>query len=325
MTTSDSPNVPFALAIHGGSGNISPLNLPPEQENACRAALTQVLEAGHARLRGGASSLDVVEEAVRQLEDCPLFNAGRGATFTHDGRQELDAAIMDGATHEAGAVAGVSTIAHPVSAARAVMERSPHVLLIGAGAEEFAASQSLEIVDPSHFYTQSQWEKWDRMRQSGQGEWSKDEAAGEAVGEEKFGTVGAVALDQSGNLAAATSTGGMIGKRFGRVGDSPIIGAGTYASNASCAVSATGHGEHFLCNLVAYDIAALMEYRGLGVRQASEEAVLRKLTQRGGEGGVIAISNRGEIALTFNALGMYRGSIAADGTAFVAVFRSETV
>ncbi len=308
------PGAGFALAIHGGAGDITPRNLPPDQQRECRAVLTEVLQRGHASLQAGSSSVEAVEAAVRLLEDSPLFNAGKGASFTAEGRNELDASIMDGRTRQAGGVAGITTIRNPVSAARAVMESSPYVLLIGAGAEAFAQSQGLEIVAPEYFWTPRQFERLEELRRA--------EAAESAPPKpEKFGTVGAVALDKMGNLAAATSTGGMMNKRFGRVGDAPIIGAGTYADNATCAVSATGHGEHFLCNVVAYDIAALMEYKGLSLQEASEEVVLRKLVARGGDGGIIAVDHAGNITLTFNSAGMYRGSVAADGQVSVAIFR----
>jgi beta-aspartyl-peptidase (threonine type) len=311
-------NERFALAIHGGAGNITPHNLPPDQEEACRAALSQVLDVGHQLLRKGERSLDVVEAVVRLLEDSPLFNAGKGACVTHEGRNELDASLMDGRTERAGAIAGVTTIRNPISAARAVMERSPHVLLIGRGAEEFALENGLELVDPAYFHTPRQFEKWEESRRS---QAAPVSVAPSLLAPDKWGTVGAVALDSHGDLAAATSTGGMMNKRYGRVGDSPIIGAGTYASNATCAVSATGHGEHFICNVVAYDIAALMEYKGLSLQEAAEEAVLRKLTGRGGEGGIIAVDKDGEVAMTFNSAGMYRACVTQDGLPKVEIFK----
>ncbi len=300
----------FALALHGGAGNITPQNLPPDEAQACRAVLEQVLKTGYALMEQGGRSLDVVETLVRLLEDSPLFNAGKGSCLTYEGRIELDASIMDGRTRQAGAVAGVTTLRNPISAARAVMERSSHVLLIGSGAEEFAREHGVEIVEPAYFWTQRQAERWEASRQSRASQNS-----------EKLGTVGAVALDSHGDLAAATSTGGMMNKRYGRVGDSPIIGAGTYANNATCAVSATGHGEHFICNVVAYDISALMEYKGLSVQEAAEEVVMRKLVARQGTGGVIAVDTNGHIAMPFNTMGMYRGSIGADGRAIVHIFK----
>lgn len=299
----------FTLAIHGGAGDITPANLPPDQEAECRTLLMQVLQAGHALLREGASSLDAVENAVKTLEDAPQFNAARGATLNAQGRNELDAAIMCGRSLNAGAVAGVTVVRNPVSAARAVMERSSYVLLIGAGAEEFARDNGLEIVPPRYFVTERQLRRFERMQ-----------GVNPLPASEKFGTVGAVALDKDGDLAAATSTGGMLNKRYGRVGDSPIIGAGTYANNATCAVSATGHGEHFLCNVAAYDIAALMEYRGLQLHEATEEVVMRKLKARGGDGGVIAVDGAGNVALTFNSAGMYRGHVTSGGQTSVEIF-----
>ncbi len=306
----------FGLAIHGGAGDITPANLPPDQERACRDVLQQVLQVGHSMLDQNASALDAVEVAVRLLEDSPWFNAARGASFTHDGRNELDASIMDGRTLMAGGVAGVTTIRNPVSAARAVMERSPYVLLLGAGAEAFARHCNLEIVEPSYFATPHQLEKLEKLQR----ETAEVQSADVLPDGEKFGTVGAVALDKVGHLAAATSTGGMINRKWGRVGDSPIVGAGTYANDATCAVSSTGHGEHFICNVVAYDISALMEYRDLSLREAAEEVVQNKLVARGGDGGVIAIDKTGHIELCFNSAGMYRGQVGADGEISVAIF-----
>ena len=301
--------VNFHLAIHGGAGDITSQNLPSDQEAECRAGLTRVLEAGHALLESGGSSLDAVELAVSLLEDAPQFNAAHGATFNAAGYNELDAAIMCGRTLNAGAIAGVTIVRNPVKAARAVMERSPYVLLIGPGADAFARDQDLEIVAPEYFATARQRERFARMN-----------GVAPLPASEKFGTVGAVAVDRAGDLAAATSTGGMLNKTYGRVGDSPIIGAGTYANNATCAVSATGHGEHFICSVAAYDVAALMEYRGLSVRDAAAKVVMRKLKSRGGEGGMIALDRVGNCALTFNSAGMYRGQIGRDGAADVAIF-----
>jgi beta-aspartyl-peptidase (threonine type) len=306
----------FGLAIHGGAGNITPQNLLPDQEQAARAVLAQVLEAGHVLLQQGERSLDVVEAVVRALEDAPLFNAGRGACFTHEGRNELDASIMDGRTLRAGAVAGVTTIRNPISAARAVLEHSPHVLLIGEGAESFAHDQGLEIVEAAYFYTQRQFDKLEELRRA---EAARPLDVPLAI--EKWGTVGAVALDSQGDVAAATSTGGMANKRYGRVGDSPVIGAGTYASNTTVAVSATGHGEHFLRHVVAYDIAALIEYKGLSVHEAAEEVVLHKLVRYGGEGGVIAIDTHGHIAMPFNSPAMYRACITSEAQADIRIFK----
>ena len=299
----------FHLAIHGGAGDITPTNLPPDEEAEARDDLTEVLRAGYDLLKRGGSSLDAVELAVSMLEDAPHFNAARGATFNSEGKNELDAAIMCGRTQNAGAVAGVTVVRNPVRAARAVMESSPYVLLIGPGADAFARKQNLEIVAPEYFSTPRQRARFERMQ-----------SVNPIPASEKFGTVGAVALDGRGDLAAATSTGGMLNKTDGRVGDSPIIGAGTYASNATCAISCTGHGEHFIRSVAAYDVAALMEYRGLSLQFAVDEVVMRKLKARGGEGGMIALDAAGNCALLFNSAGMYRGQIGVDGNADVAIF-----
>jgi beta-aspartyl-peptidase (threonine type) len=316
---------PITLVIHGGAGNISPQNLTPDKEKAYREGLNAALTAGYAILEKGGTSLDAVEAAIRVLEDDPLFNAGKGAVFTSDGRNELDAAIMDGATLKAGAVAGVSTIRNPISAARAVMEKSPHVLLAGRGAEQFAGEQKLEIVDPSYFYTEPRFKQLQKAREEDK---LKPGPAADTTGStlpillegKKFGTVGAVALDKAGNLAAATSTGGMTNKRYGRIGDSPIIGAGTYANNQTCAVSATGHGEYFIRYTVAHDISALMEYKNKTVKQAAEKIVLEKLVKAGGEGGVIALDRKGNFAMPFNSSGMFRG-YKTGGSSEVKIFK----
>lgn len=325
--TAPKPANPIAIAVHGGAGVIERETMSPESEAAYRAALEQALRAGHAILSGGGSSLDAVTAAVKVLEDSPLFNAGKGAVFTLDGRNELDAAIMEGRTLRAGAVAGVTRIRNPVELARAVMERSSHVLLAGAGAEQFAESIGMPFVDPSYFHTPERWDQLQRLKAALAAD-PKAALGSDAPGlldipnvDTKFGTVGAVAVDRRGDLAAATSTGGMTGKRWGRIGDAPLIGAGTWADNSSVAVSATGHGEFFIRNAVAHDVAALVAYRGLPVRAAAEEVVLRKLVQRGGEGGVIAIDRKGNIAQPFNSKGMYRGAIGVDGTLSISIFR----
>ena len=327
--TASKPN-PIAIAVHGGAGVIERETMSPESEAAYRAAIEQALRAGHAILVAGGSSLDAVAAAVRVLEDSPLYNAGKGAVFTLEGKNELDAAIMEGRTLRAGAVAGVTRIKNPIDLARAVMERSSHVLLSGPGAEEFAASVGMPFVDPSYFHTPERWEQLQKLKAalaadpkltlSSDAPGLRDSPEAQRI-DTKFGTVGAVAVDRRGNLAAATSTGGMTGKRWGRVGDTPLIGAGTWADNATVAVSATGHGEFFIRNAVAHDIAAMVAYRGLPVRAAAEEVVLRKLVQRGGEGGVIAIDRKGNIAQPFNSKGMYRGAIDVDGKLTIAIFR----
>lgn len=305
------------LVVHGGAGTITRASMTPEREQQYRAGMEQALRTGHAVLAKGGSSLDAVEASVRVLEDNPLFNAGKGAVFTHEGRNELDAAIMDGRTRGAGSVAGVTIIRNPITAARAVMEKSEHVMMIGRGAELFATKMGLEMVDPSYFWTERRW----KSLQNELLKESKPQAALDVSNERKFGTVGAVAVDKQGNLAAATSTGGMTNKRYGRVGDAPIIGAGTYAENESCAVSATGHGEFFIRWMVAHDIAALVKYRGLTVQQAGDEVIHRKLAPVKGEGGVIILDRQGNFATPFNSEGMYRGWIGADGTPHVEIYK----
>ena len=308
----------FMLVIHGGAGTINRKSMTPEREREYRAALEQALRTGQAVLARGGSSLDAVEATVRFMEDSPLFNAGKGAVFTHEGRNELDAAIMDGKTKKAGSVAGVTIIKNPISAARAVMEKSKHVMMAGRGAELFATKMGLEVVDPSYFWTERRWKALqDELLKEQQ-----PQASLVTADENRFGTVGAVALDQSGNLAAATSTGGTTNKMYGRIGDSPIIGAGTYADNETCAVSATGAGEFFIRWTVSYDIAALMKYRGLSVQEAADQVVNKTLKAvPGAEGGVIALDRNGNFATPFNSEGMYRGWIGVDGVPHVEIYR----
>ena len=318
----------WGMVIHGGAGTIRREQLTPEREAAYRAGLERALRAGHAVLQRGGPSLDAVEAAIRVLEDDSLFNAGRGAVLTVDGRAELDAAIMDGATLKAGAVAGLHRVRNPIGLARAVMDHSPHVMMIGDGAEVFARERGIPMVDPSYFITANRRAQWERMRmQDSLRADSARRARGTAYhadpDDRKFGTVGAVALDQAGNLAAGTSTGGMMMKRYGRVGDVPVIGAGTYASNRSCAVSATGAGEYFIRNTVAHSICALMEYAGMPLRAAADSIVMRQLVTAGGEGGIIAMDRQGNWTLTFNSAGMYRGRIGADGQPHTAIFKDE--
>ncbi len=317
----------IGLVIHGGAGNISRENLGPEAEKAYRHKLQEALQAGWNILENGGSSIDAVTEAIQILEESPLFNAGRGAVLTHDGKNELDASVMNGRTGQAGAVAGVSTIKSPILAAKAVMENSPHVMLSGRGVEQFAKEQGLEIVDSSYFFDKRRLEQLKKFRKTEEDR-KKEEGSLQYIPgnplllnpDQKFGTVGAVALDKDGNLAAGTSTGGMLNKQFGRIGDSPVIGAGTYANNATCAVSATGHGEFFIRNVVAYDISALMEYRNLSVKEASYEVIMTKLQKKGGEGGVIAMDRNGNIAMPFNTTGMFRGFIQKNNEPQVSVF-----
>ncbi|MDP2875982.1 MAG: isoaspartyl peptidase/L-asparaginase [Holophaga sp.] len=300
---------PFALVIHGGAGAITKENTAPEKERAARAGLEKALQAGYAVLEKGGTSLDAVEASVRVLEDDPNFNAGVGAVLTAEGTAELDSAIMDGRTLGAGSVAGLRHIKNPVSLARHVMEKSPHVMLIGEGAEAFAKTQGLTFVDNATFITPARLEAWKRAK------------AKELPGNPK-GTVGAVALDQAGNLAAATSTGGMMMKKWGRVGDAPIIGIGTYADNATCAVSCTGWGEFFIRTVVAHDIAAQMAYAGTPLTKAAIQT-LDKVKALGGDGGLIALDAKGTITMPFNTSGMFRAFKKSDGTQGVSLFGND--
>lgn len=316
-----------AIVIHGGAGAIARASMSAEKERLYIEALSAIVASSQAILAQDGSALDAVTEAVRLLEECPLFNAGKGAVFTHQGTHELDACIMDGRSLEAGAVAGVKQVRNPVLAARAVLEKSPHVLLIGEGAENFAIEQGLTPVPPDFFSTPERREQLQRALLSQQMMLDHDGAA-QASGDpldpdRKFGTVGAVALDRHGNLAAATSTGGMTNKQAGRVGDSPIVGAGCYANNANVAVSCTGSGEVFMRTLAAYDIAALMEYGGLSLKEASERVIMEKIKVLGGSGGAIAIDREGNIALPFNSEGMYRGFGYVGDAPNVGIYREE--
>lgn len=301
----------LAIAIHGGAGVISREQLGPDQGAIYLRGLEEALDAGYAVLEAGGSSLDAVVAAVRLLEDNPLFNAGRGAVLNHEGIAELDASIMWGKDLSAGAVSGLRRIRHPIDLARRVMENSPHVMLYGEGAEEFAAMHSLEFVDNEWFITPTRRAQLERVLRGATQ--PRQELSG-------LGTVGAVAVDAEGNVAAATSTGGMTNKRWNRIGDAPIIGAGTYANNRSCAVSATGHGEYFIRSVVAHDVCALVEYRGLSLADAAHEVVQKKLRERGGEGGIIAVDPQGNVVLEFNSPGMFRGMRDSSGLRSVAIY-----
>ncbi|RAV28159.1 isoaspartyl peptidase/L-asparaginase family protein [Sinomicrobium soli] len=311
-----------ALVIHGGAGTILRKNLSPEREAQYRSVLEKALDTGYAVLQRGGSSLDAVERVVVMLEDSPLFNAGKGAVFTSDGRNELDASVMDGQSLNAGAVAGVTTVKNPVSLARAVMERSEHVMLAREGAEAFAREQGLEMVPEGYFHTGERMRALKAVQEKARRENRKQQASAydPFIRDSKYGTVGCVALDRKGNLAAATSTGGMTNKRWGRIGDSPVIGAGTYANNNTCAVSSTGWGEFFIRGVVAYDISALMEYRGHTLEQAAREVIRKKLPEMGGNGGIIAVDHKGNIVMEFNTPGMYRAGIGADGQKHIGIF-----
>jgi beta-aspartyl-peptidase (threonine type) len=303
----------FGLAIHGGAGTLPRADMSADKEARYRGGLEAALDAGYTVLQGGGTSLDAVTQAVMVLEDNPLFNAGFGSVFTLDGHNELDASIMDGSTLNAGAVCGVTHIRNPVQLARTVMEHSEFVMLSGAGAEEFALSRGISLVPRSYFHTAERWRQLERIRDGDTGL--------SALTISHVGTVGAVALDGAGRLAAATSTGGMTGKRYNRIGDSPIIGAGTYADDRSCAVSATGHGEVFIRAAVAHDICARLRFGGRTLQTAVREVVLEELPQLRGEGGVIAIDRSGEISMEFNSEGMFRGSRRRGEAARIAIYR----
>jgi beta-aspartyl-peptidase (threonine type) len=326
-------NPPLGIVIHGGAGVITRGSLTTEQEKEYRVALEQAVLAGYKVLQAGGTSLDAVEAAVRIMEDSPLFNAGKGAVFTSEGTNELDASIMDGKTLKAGAVATLKRIKNPISLARLVMQKSPHVMMIGEGAEKFASENGVELVPQSYFFTQR---RFDALKKVQEEEKKKADAAKEGKkvslveskkDENRHGTVGAVAVDKFGNLAAATSTGGMTNKKFGRVGDAPIIGAGTYANNNSCAVSATGWGEYFIRLGVARDISAIMEYQAMPVQQAVDAVIQRKLPALGkmdnedADGGVIAIDKFGNIGISFNSEGMYRAYIDMNGKPVVQIYK----
>ena len=315
--SAETPAAPVAIAIHAGAGTIQREDLDPEKEAEIRAKLEEAVRAGHGVLTTGGSALDAVTLAVTLLEDAPYFNAGRGAVFNAEGVNELDASIMDGATLNAGAVAGVHNVRNPVLLARKVMTESVHVMLIGEGAEAFAREHGIAFEADEYFYTDYRWRQLEKAR-------SRDSALhGAATPDTWLSTVGAVALDANGDLAAATSTGGMTNKRWGRVGDVPVIGAGTYADNASCAVSATGHGEYFIRATVARDICARVQYTGASLQEAADQVVMQKLVEMGGTGGIIALDPRGRISLTFNTPGMYRASVDPAGEIFVGIYNDE--
>ena len=303
----------FSIAIHGGAGTILRSTMTPELQLQYETGLQQALDAGYKILEGGGSSLDAVEVAVTALEDFHLFNAGRGAVFNNIGSHEMDAAIMSGKGLEAGAVCGVSHVKNPVKLARAIMEHSEHVVLCGPGAEQFAKLQQLPFEDDAYFYTEQRYQQWQQAL--------KEDRVQLDHSDKKFGTVGAVALDREGNLAAATSTGGMTNKKFGRMGDSPVIGAGTYANNNTCAISCTGHGELFIRCVVAYDISCLMEYKGLSLKEACDTVVYDKLVKIGGEGGLIALDKHGNIEMPFNSEGMYRACKGSRGTVTLKIYK----
>lgn len=317
----------WGMVIHGGAGTISRQEMTPEREAAYRAGLERALRAGYAVLSRGGRSLDAVQAAINVMEDDSLFNAGKGAVLNAEGHAELDSSIMDGATLAAGAVAGLHHVKNPITLARAVMEKSPHVMMVGEGAEIFARQQGITLVDESYFITAPRLRSWQRQRAAdsaraaGHGTALQEGPAYSVPDERKFGTVGAVALDQAGNLAAGTSTGGTQMKRYGRVGDSPIIGAGTYASNTSCAVSATGTGEYFIRNTVARSICALVEYAHLPLAEAGDSIIMRQLVRQNGDGGIIAMDRQGNWIWPFNTSGMYRGHVDSTGRIEIQIFK----
>ncbi|MGH1387083.1 isoaspartyl peptidase/L-asparaginase family protein [Kordia sp.] len=316
--TDTKPVNTFGLVIHGGAGTILKKNLTPEMEAEYKAILKKAASKGYEILQNGGSSLDAVEQTIHILENSPLFNAGKGAVFANNGKNELDASIMEGKTLNAGAVAGVTNLKNPISAARKVMENSNHVLLARKGAEEFAAAQGLEVVDTSYFFTERRFNSLQKAKKG-----DKDKAAyiDPYIKDYKYGTVGCVALDKNGNLAAGTSTGGMTNKKWSRIGDSPIIGAGTYANNKTCAVSGTGHGEYFIRAAVAHDISALMEYKNMSLQEAAQEVIQNKLKNMGGDGGIIAIDAKGNLVAEFNTPGMYRAMADEKGNITVGIYK----
>jgi beta-aspartyl-peptidase (threonine type) len=326
---------PFGIVVHGGAGTIARAKMTPQMEAEYRAKLQEALMAGYKILAGGGTSLDAIEAAIKILEDSPLFNAGKGAVFTAEGTNELDASIMDGKTKMAGAIAGVKRIKNPITLARMVMEKSPHVMMAGDGAEAFAKQQGIELVDQKYFFTERRWNDLQRIKQEEKAKEQQDKTKTDKPTkqiselrftadqpENRFGTVGAAALDKHGNLAAGTSTGGKTNKKFGRIGDAPVIGAGTFADNKTCAVSATGDGEFFIRSVVAYDISAMMEYQARTLDNAAQLS-LDKVKALGGEGGVIGIDRFGNITLRFNSDGMYRGYVGPDGKPVVKIYKDE--
>ncbi|GAA0872637.1 isoaspartyl peptidase/L-asparaginase [Gangjinia marincola] len=316
----------FGIVIHGGAGTILKKNMTDSLEAAYKAKLEEAIKTGHDILANGGSSIEAVTATINVMEDSPLFNAGKGAAFTHEETNELDASIMNGADLNAGAVSGVTRVKNPIDLALKVMTDSDHVMLSGQGAERFAQEQGMELVDPSYFYTKKRFESLQRIKASQKTALDHDDKkvsfADPFIKDAKFGTVGCAALDKEGNLAAGTSTGGMTNKRWGRIGDAPIIGAGTYANNATCAVSSTGWGEYFIRGMVAYDISALMEYKGLSLQEAARTVIQGKIPKLGGDGGIVAIDNEGNVTMEFNTAGMYRATMNAGGELEIGIYKN---
>jgi len=313
----------FGIVIHGGAGTILKKNMSDSLEIAYRAKLTEAINVGYAILKNGGSSMEAVTTTINVMEDSPLFNAGKGAVFTHNETNELDASVMDGATLNAGAVAGVTRIKNPINLALAVMNDSPHVMLSGKGAETFAEEKGFLLVDPSYFYTENRFQSLQRVKQRESNKSASASFDDPYIKNSKFGTVGCAALDKNGNLAAGTSTGGMTNKRWNRIGDAPIIGAGTYANNATCAVSSTGWGEYFIRAMVAHDISAMMEYKGVTLQEAATEVIQNKVPALGGDGGIVSIDKDGNVAMEFNTAGMYRAHMNAQGDLYIGIYKDE--
>ncbi|UTD15716.1 isoaspartyl peptidase/L-asparaginase [Tenacibaculum mesophilum] len=320
----NTPTNEFAIIIHGGAGTILKENMTPEKETAYKAKLEEAIKTGYEILKNGGSSGDAVVKTIQVMEESSLFNAGKGAVFTHEETNELDASFMDGKTLNAGAVAGVKDIKSPIEAARTVMTNSDHVLLSGSGASKFAKEQGLKIVDPSYFYTENRFKSLQRIKDKEKTELDHDDKEAAFydidIKNSKFGTVGCVALDKKGNISAGTSTGGMTNKRWGRIGDSPIIGSGTYANNKTCGVSSTGWGEYFIRSQVAYDISAQMEYQQKSLKEATKDVIQNKLTKLGGTGGVVALDKNGNMSFEFNTAGMYRASMDDKGNLVIKIY-----
>lgn len=308
----------YAIAIHGGAGTLVKGLMTSEKEMAYKSALTEALNLGYEILKSGGSALDAVEIAVKSLEDCPLFNAGRGAVFTAEGTHEMDASIMDGQNLKAGAVSLITGIKNPVSLARAVMEQTEHVFLAGEGAMQFAKEQGYTPLDPTYFHDDFRYQQWQEIKGSDHFQLDHSDKK-----DSKFGTVGAVACDQNGNIAAATSTGGMTNKKWGRVGDSPMIGAGNYANNKTCAVSCTGSGEYFIRGVVAYDVSCLIEHKAMSLSDAANEVIHQRVLSLGGDGGLIAVDSEGNVAMPFNTEGMYRAYKLSTGVEEVLIYGKE--
>jgi beta-aspartyl-peptidase (threonine type) len=314
----------FAIIIHGGAGTILKKNMTSEKEAVYKAKLEEAIRVGYNILKNGGSSLDAVEKTINIMEDSPLFNAGKGAVFTNAETNELDASIMDGNTLNAGASAGTTTVRNPINLARIIMDKSPHVMMAGIGAEIYAKEQGLTIVEPSYFYTENRFKSLKRAIEREKVELDHNDKQAfydPEIKDSKFGTVGCAALDKNGNLAAGTSTGGMTNKRYGRVGDAPIIGAGTYANNNSCAVSSTGWGEYFIRAMVAYDISALMQYKGLSLKEAAREVIQNKVPELGGDGGIVAVDKNGNMVAEFNTAGMYRATMNDKGELEIGIYK----